>query len=148
MNTLDEGLVSYHKRQLENLTVDTPYRLHDIVYLRANPGHVGVITEIFPYVRSGFTSLGRAQVLHHVRYINGHGQLVTCPDFERCQHQHTCPLHGTNAWVEQLELMLPGDLDYYVREGFIARELFDRMEQRAPLNEPSLASFVTGLLQD
>lgn len=81
--------------------------------------HLGKVVEVFDYWRPAPAEAK----LHHVHYIDTKtGKLYVCPD-SRCKGEHTCPIHGANCWAEQLTVLPQKDLDFYVKEGMIAKEI-------------------------
>lgn len=71
----------------------------------------------------GFIEHGRRKlaVLHYVCAKTG--ELLVCPDVERCKHAHTCPIHGRNVDVNELEPWGEIDINYYAATGFLSETL-------------------------
>jgi hypothetical protein len=102
-------------------------------------GKYGVVTEIFDFWRPSSPVLDKLsreigrnpeQKLYHVHYIDSHtGKLMVCPDYDRCKHEHTCPIHGDNCGVEQLKPFSEHDLEHFVQEGMVAKELLPTNEK-------------------
>lgn len=90
-----------------------------IVMIKESSGQYGQVKEIFDHWRPG----GLEPRLYHVHYIDSHtGKLMECPD-SRCKGEHTCPIHGQNCWIEQIEELPERDLKFFIEEGLIAQEL-------------------------
>ena len=94
------------------------FQIGDVVSF-TNPSmsvHLGKITEMFPSWRP--KSYGGENLLHHVHYYKD-GKLMQCPDFDRCQHKHTCPIHGANVWAEQIKRLSEKDIAFLRNEGIL-----------------------------
>lgn len=96
----------------------------------------GKIEQTYQPNEQRFGHDGQYIVFH---YLGEDGKLMECPDKERCQHQHTCPLHGANVRaedvkdsrlttpdeVQQHKWALAHDIEYYGKNGFIDPEIAD-----------------------
>ena len=92
-----------------------------IVIIRDSSGRYGQVKEIFDHWRPKEQGEPR---LYHVHYIDSQtGRLMVCPDEARCKNEHTCPIHGSNCWAEQIEQLPERDIKFFVEEGLLAKEL-------------------------
>lgn len=114
----------------ESIVVDGKHKIGMIVVFTEarHAGRLGKITEAFFCPRPqhvtgrlfGVEKSGPEQVLYHVHYFDSKtGRLMYCPDFARCHHRHTCPIHGDNVWAEDIAPLPEPDLEFYRAEGLI-----------------------------
>ena len=85
-----------------------------MIVMVENGDRYGVVKESFDH---------GGQKLFHVHYIDPDtGKLIHCPD-PRCQGEHTCPIHGTNCTEDQIGPFTPAEIESFVQDGLIDREL-------------------------
>ena len=89
-------------------------RVNSIVSLPASSSY-GVVTEIFQHGN---------RTLAAVHYIDPNtGELLECPDKARCNHARTCPIHGRNVDVSELNGWNTTDVAFYVAQGMVSERI-------------------------